>query len=272
MEMGGIQLSGSPASNLWHGGGGIQPPAMPGHGGTRLHEATTDGLLQNPAKLETLSSSSQTHTNAQAACHPRRTQLCCKNLPCIRCLDIILTSSWRIWRDQKALLVTRRHLSICNNKPDAFYLQKKILSCTFANLVCPCKCGAIRRIRGAGLVWSNHQVLENSLPASSSKQLSNQAPGFSWNEEESRRRCMLLVVVGCLKKLETFESSLSLSLVCPNQPALIVLGLHHGCCCNSSSSSFIDCRSWATTTCYREENNPQWFEGMELGNCQKEEN
>lgn len=67
--MGGIQLSRSPASNLWHGGGGIQPPAMPGHGGT------TDGLLQNPAKLETLSSSSQTHTNAQAACHPRRTTL-----------------------------------------------------------------------------------------------------------------------------------------------------------------------------------------------------
>ncbi len=54
---------------------------------------------------------------------------------------------------------------------------------------------------------------------------------------------MLLVVVGCLKKLEMFESFLFLFLIHHNQLAPIVLGLHHGYCYYYNNSSFIDCAS-----------------------------
>jgi hypothetical protein len=103
---------------------------------------------------------------------------------------------------------------------------------------------SIHRICGVGIVWSNNKVFKNSLATSSSKQ------ALGGHEMKSlEKKYMLLVVVGCLKKLETFKSFLSFFLIRHNQLALIVLGLHHGYCCYYNNNSFIDCAS----------NGQQWF-------------
>lgn len=53
----------------------------------------------------------------------------------------------------------------------------------------------------------------------------------------------MLVVVGCLKKVEMFESFLSFFLIQHNQLAPIILGLHHGYWNCYNNGSFIDCAS-----------------------------
>jgi hypothetical protein len=52
----------------------------------------------------------------------------------------------------------------------------------------------------------------------------------------------MLVVVGCLKKVEMFESFFFFFLIQHNQLAPIILGLHHGYC-YCYNDSFIDCAS-----------------------------
>lgn len=52
---------------------------------------------------------------------------------------------------------------------------------------------------------------------------------------------MLLVMVGCLKKVETFKNFSFFSFL--YDIINIILGLHHGYCCCYKNNYFIDCAS-----------------------------